>query len=166
MSRDFRYYESPARYERTAGDPPSVFLAGGIPNVAPWHDRMIRLLSASGRSMVVLNPRRADFPIGDPDAGREQVAWEHEHLRRADVTAFWFAESDPTVTVQPTTLLELGVALGEGRTIVVGADRAYPRRDILEYQLAHYGRVPLDSLESLVSGVLEKLSQVRGDSDE
>lgn len=156
----FRYYEAPAIYTRAAGDPPSVFLAGGIPNVALWHDHVVDLLKASGRSMVVLNPRRQNFPVGDPEAGRDQVAWEFGHLHKADVTLFWFAESDPAVTVQPTTLLELGVALGEGRRIVVGADRAYPRRDILEYQLAHYSRVALDSLESLVSGTLEMVAEV------
>lgn len=168
MADAFRYYESPAIYTPAAGDPPSVFLGGGIPNVAPWHDRVVELLKASGRPMVVLNPRRQNFPVGDPEAGRAQVAWEHEHLHKADISLFWFGESDASVTVQPTTLFELGVALGEGyrRVLVVGADRAYPRRDILEYQLAHYSPVPLDSLESLVSGVLEKVDDLSTDRDE
>jgi hypothetical protein len=157
----FRYYEAPAVYEPTETDPPSVFLGGGIPHVEPWHDRVIEMLRASGRSMVVLNPRRRDFPVGDPEAGRAQVAWEREHLHRADVTLFWFAASDPAVTVQPTTLWELAEALGEGyRRVVVGADHRYPRRDILEYQLFHYSRVALDSLESVVSGTLEVIDEV------
>ncbi len=160
---DFRLVEAPAFYCREASDPPSVFIAGGIPNVEPWHDRLVELLAATGRPMVVLNPRRRDFPVGDVEEGRRQVAWEHSHLRRAKVTSFWFAAPaegvDPALAVQPTTLLELGVALGEGRRVVVGADVRYPRLDILRNQLAHYPDVaPLRfHLPALVADVVFEL---------
>lgn len=160
---DFRYVEAPAFYVREKGDPPSVFIAGGMPNVEPWHDRLVELLAATGKPMVVLNPRRRDFPVGDVEEGRLQVRWEHSHLSRAKVTSFWFAAPaeavDPVMAVQPTTLLELGVALGEGRRIVVGADPRYPRLDILRNQLAHYpdvGRLVFH-LPGLVAAVVSEL---------
>lgn len=161
---DFRYVEAPAFYAREVGDPPAVFMAGGIPNVEPWHDRLVELLAATGKPMIVLNPRRRDFPVGDVEAGRAQVRWEHSHLHRVKVTSFWFAAPadgvDPVLAVQPTTLLELGVALGEGRRIVVGADLRYPRLDILRNQLAHYpdvGRLVFH-LPALVAAVVFELS--------
>lgn len=161
---DFRYVESPWNYYREQNDPRSVFLGGGIPNVKPWHDQVIELLSASGTPMVVLNPRREHFPVGDAEAGRQQVEWEHRHLHLADLTMFWFAAPadgvDPATVVQPTTLFELGVSLGESRRVVVGADPAYPRLDILRNQLAHYPDV-LDlrhNLPALVAAAVFELS--------
>lgn len=154
---DFRYYEAPNVYTPKLGDPPSVFLAGGIPGVEPWHDDAIRMLSGAGLSMVVLNPRRSDFPVGDPEAGRAQVAWEHQHLSIADITLFWFAATTDAHVVQPTTLFELGAALGEGRRIVVGADLRYPRRDIVVNQLAVWREPLRDSLAAVVADVVREV---------
>jgi hypothetical protein len=151
--------ESPDWYEPRP-DERTVFLAGGIPNVAPWHDRAVELLARAARPIAILNPRRRQFPIGDHEAVRQQVRWEHHHLHQpGGITLFWFGACDPAVTVQPTTLLELGQALGEGRRIVVGADPGYPRRDILEHQLAQHDGIPLHAtLEDTVSSVLRVFS--------
>lgn len=124
----FRYFEAPDYYEPTDGDPPAVFLAGGITGVARWHTHAVDYLRASGVPMVVLNPNRQNFPIHDPDAGLEQVSWEQHHLHLPDViTLMWFPASEPTVTTQPIAMFELGQALGEGRALVVGAHSDYPR---------------------------------------
>lgn len=147
---DIRYIEAPTEYRPVAGDPPSLFLAGGIPHVVPWHDDAVLLLEMVGEPVVILCPRRRDFPVGDPVAGELQVDWEHRHLHRASVTLFWFAAPDPDApvpaasVVQPTTLLELGVALGEGRRIAVGVDPLYPRPDIISNQLRQYPDVVVD----------------------
>lgn len=166
---EVRYIESPKAYRPEPGDPPALFLAGGIPNVQPWHDDAVMQLEMLGEPVVVLNPRRRNFPVDDPWAGAEQVVWEHRHLHRADVTLFWFAAPDPDApvpaesVVQPTTLLELGVALGEGRRIVVGADERYPRVDILINQLALYPDVVLhDSLGATVQAAVRLLGEVGG----
>jgi hypothetical protein len=86
-------------------------------------------LDAIGSPTVVLNPRRASFPLGQPDATREQTTWEYQHLRLADVILFWFCAE----AVQPIALYELGAHAARGTRLAVGTHPAYPRRlDVLE----------------------------------
>lgn len=133
------YIEAPARYRRSDGHGPSIFLAGGITGCPDWQAQARELLATT--PVVVLNPRRAHRVRPDGDVLAQQVAWEYHDLHRADLTLFWFPACDPRVTVQPITLLELGTAIAEarlrGRRIVVGADAGYPRRPDLEQQLRH-----------------------------
>jgi len=127
-----RYVEAPTYYEPQEEDPPAVFVAGGITGVPNFQAIAAREL-ADG-NCVVLNPRRANYPAGEPNAVREQVRWECHH-RKLDqlghplVTMFWFPG---TATPQPIALLELGAALARPRSarlaLVVGADPAYSRR--------------------------------------
>lgn len=121
------YVEAPAEPEST--EPSSVlFLAGGITGCPNWQHDAVRLLEEIGRPLTVLNPRRAHFPIEDPAAHEEQVAWECRHLKKADHVLFWF----PGTQVQPIALYELGMAAGTGRDITVGCDPAYSRaRDVV-----------------------------------
>jgi hypothetical protein len=118
-----RYFEAP--HPAPALTMPSVFLAGGITGCPDWQADATAMLLRQPR-IVIVNPRRADFPMGDPDAGREQIIWEQRNLHAVDVTLFWFPRSR---SVQPIALYELGQALGEGRRIAVGADPGFPRID-------------------------------------
>lgn len=113
----------------------SVFLAGGITGIQDWQARAVQLL-AEGEpgELAVLNPRRADFPLSDPDAHAEQVAWEHRHLARADVLLFWFAAGPSD---QPIALFELGAHTAHNRHLAVGADPDYSRRRDVVEQLRH-----------------------------
>lgn len=77
----------------------------------------------------------ADFPIHDPGAAAGQIAWEFEHLRRADVVLFWFPDSGPVV--QPIVLYELGAHAAAGKPIAVGCDPSYVRRADVVLQLGH-----------------------------
>ncbi|MET8704294.1 nucleoside 2-deoxyribosyltransferase domain-containing protein [Kitasatospora sp. NPDC004723] len=147
-----RYFEAPDYYVPAAGDPRAVFLAGGITGCWDWQAVLAEELLAEG--LVVLNPRRADFPIGDPSAAPAQIAWEHHHLHLpAVVTAFWFAAE----TVQPIALLELGAALDNpARRIALGAHPHYPRRlDVVEQaRLARPGLPVAASLDGLAAEVI------------
>ena len=106
-----------------------MFLGGGITGVERWHDHAAAVLADADPPVVVLNPNRVDFPIHDPGSGQEQVSWEQHHLHLPGViTLFWFPASDPRVTTQPIAMFELGQALGEGRSVVVGAHPRYPRQ--------------------------------------
>lgn len=128
-----RYVEAPAVHRPAPGDPPSVFLAGGITHCPPWQSEAARELA----DFVVLNPRRADFDVSDPSQTDVQIAWEYAHLLRADLTLFWFPACDAVLTVQPITLYELGAAAATpGRRLVVGADPGYPRRADVVTQLS------------------------------
>jgi len=128
-----RYFEAPDYFEPAPGDPLRVFLAGGITGCPDWQAPTAEELLDVG--LTVFNPRRRAFPIDDPTEAPRQIAWEHHHLRAADVTLFWF----PADQVQPIALFELGAALGEGRHIVIGAAPGYPRRLDIEHQVALAG---------------------------
>jgi len=107
---------------------PTVFLAGGITGVWDWQAEARRILE-SFPSGAMLNPRRADFPIHDPNAAEEQITWEFNALTHdSDWILFWFAEKE----IQPIALYELGRYAALGRNLVVGAHPDYPRRqDVL-----------------------------------
>ena len=82
------------------------FLGGGITNCPDWQKDVIRYLEYTNPSNLVLfNPRREDFPINNPCAAREQIAWEFKNLDRADIFSMYFCagESD-----QPICMYELG----------------------------------------------------------
>ncbi|MDP9798295.1 hypothetical protein J2S43_006807 [Catenuloplanes nepalensis] len=155
-----RYFEAPHPYQPAPGDPPAVFLAGGITGVERWHDRAAETLLAAG--LIVLNPNRADFPIHDPAAGPAQVAWEQRHLHLPGVlTLMWFPASDPAVTTQPIAMFEYGQALGERRRLVVGADPGYPRRADVRIlgELNRPGLVVHDTLGSLLTAAIAEATR-------
>lgn len=85
-----------------------VFLAGGITNCHNWQDKLINKLNtlvSEEDQLVVFNPRRENFPVGDPKAGHLQIAWEYKMLEKADIFSMYFCggESD-----QPICMYELG----------------------------------------------------------
>lgn len=160
----FRYFESPTYYRPEPGDPPAVFLAGGITGCPRWHDDAIDLLHATGLDMIVLNPNRENFPIGDPKAGREQVWWEQDHLLLPQtITMMWFPASDRAVTTQPIATFELGqclnpATLAAGRRVVVGCDPSYPR--VVDMQLMMAYHRPDDLVHSTLADVVAATSDV------
>jgi Nucleoside 2-deoxyribosyltransferase like len=111
-------------------DRPILFLAGGITRCPDWQAEMIRLLDPLPAGWLVLNPRRGRFPMGDPGAALEQIAWEHDGLRAARAIVFWF----PRESVCPIALYELGAWSMTERPLFVGAHEAYPRRADIEIQ--------------------------------
>lgn len=154
-----RYVEAPSEYlHPRADDPPAVFLAGGIPHCPDWQAEAVAELRRHGVPMVVINPRRRDFPFGDPAAAVDQVRWEHRHLHLPGLlTVFWFPACDPRFTVQPSTLVELGAALGENRPMVVGVDPGYPRADVVRLQCSTAGRGVI--VHSQLSAVLDEAAR-------
>lgn len=147
------YVEAPTYYRPQSCDGPSVFLAGGITGIAePWHAYTVDTLMSWPQPMVVINPHRAEFPIGNPSAAWEQVSWEQHHLKLVDVTLFWFPASDAAVTTQPIAMFELGQALGEGRRMVVGASPGYPREADVHMlcQLARPGLPVYSDLDDVI----------------
>ncbi|WP_216586412.1 nucleoside 2-deoxyribosyltransferase domain-containing protein [Streptomyces brasiliscabiei] len=124
-----RYVEAP---EEFTGSGSCLFLAGGITDCADW--QKIATAALDDLDIAVLNPRRSNFPLHDPNAEAEQVRWEYRHLRRAHLVMFWFPQS-PT-SHQPIALYELGALVGEGGALVVGTDPGYVRRTNVVTQLA------------------------------
>lgn len=109
---------------RHAWNGPTVFLAGSIEmgRAEPWQARVVEALSQTAPEVLCFNPRRAQWDASwthDPHDGpfAEQVHWELDHLKAADLILFVF---DPQ-TQSPVTLLELGLCLGQcpGKVVVV-----------------------------------------------
>lgn len=135
-------------------DCPALFLAGGITGCPDWQAAAITLLEGSG--WTLLNPRRTDFPIGDPDAAYRQIRWEHQRLREADAVLFWF----PCETLCPIVLYELGAWSMTNKPIFVGCHPRYPRRQDVEIQtgLARPDVTIVYSLDALCQSVRQGLA--------
>lgn len=126
------------------GISPSVFLAGGITRCPQWQDEVIEGLIHDEDGAIaggtIFNPRRRNFPIGDPDAAREQIAWEFHALHVADVFSMWFSDADSD---QPICMYELGryVAIRESEiprtleTVVIGVEPGYRREQDVRIQI-------------------------------
>lgn len=126
------YIESPANYNVFAADQSDllIFLAGGISHCPQWQKQMVSLLSDT--NLILLNPRREDFPIDDPSAALSQITWEHDYLRLASAILFWF----PCETLCPIVLFELGAWAMAEKLIFVGVHPDYLRRQDVEIQLS------------------------------
>jgi hypothetical protein len=114
--------------EEFDGQGNAIFCAGGISNCPDWQSKMVELLKPS--PWIILNPRRANFPIDNPNASKQQIAWEHKHLRLASAILFWF----PQETICPIALYELGAFSMTDKPLFVGIHPNYPRRQDVEIQ--------------------------------
>jgi hypothetical protein len=126
---------------------PSVFLAGGISDVGNWQANAIDLLDVP----LIFNPRRENFPMGDEEEGRKQIAWEFEHLHQAEVVLFWFSWE----TLQPIALYELGRWVAQDKILAVGCHPEYQRRfDVIEQLQLAKPEIPVrSSLEDVCADV-------------
>ncbi len=143
-----KYIESPIWWSWKDGTQ-SIFLAGGITGCPDWQQDMRRRLDQT--SLTLINPRRADFPIGDPGAAQDQIKWEHEHLHRASGIMFWFCAE----TLNPIVLYELGAWSTTDKPIFVGVHPDYKRIQDVEIQtgLERPDVEVVFSLEALASNV-------------
>ena len=133
-----------------------VFLAGGISNCPDWQAEIIKKLK-DFPGITLYNPRRANFPMDDPNAAEEQITWEYEKLKAADIIVFWFSRG----SLNPIVLYELGRwGNSTAKTIVVGIDEGYERRQDVEIQtrLSRRSEFPFyNSLDEVVKAVKEFL---------
>jgi hypothetical protein len=141
-----RLIEAPAEW---TAEQTSLFLGGGISGCPDWQARMIELLS--GVDLVLLNPRRENYPWNDPAAAHEQIVWEHRHLRRATALLFWF----PGETLCPITLYELGAWSMTSKPLFVGTHPDYSRRldIVIQTGLVRPGVPVVSTLEELAGQV-------------
>ena len=106
----------------------SVFLAGGITNCPDWQSEVVD--SLKNTDITIFNPRRKNFPIHDPNASFEQIKWEFQKLREADILSFWFSRG----SLNPIVLFEYGSALEREKSVIVGVDPDYERKRDVEIQ--------------------------------
>lgn len=144
-----KYIEAPNDYNiDDIGD--TVFLAGGITDCPDWQQDMVKLLGNT--DLTLLNPRRANFPIHDPNAALAQITWEHVALRNALAISFWF----PRETICPIVLYELGAWSMTSKPIFIGVHPEYQRRQDVEIQtkLARPEIEIVYSLEDLANQII------------
>lgn len=106
----------------------NVFLSGGIVDCPDWQSEVVNKLKDI--NITIFNPRRKNFPIHDPNASFEQIKWEFNKLRDADILSFWFSRG----SLNPIVLFEYGSALERDKKIVIGIDPDYERRLDVEIQ--------------------------------
>ncbi len=140
---------------------PVMFLAGGITNCPDWQAEVIELLKDV--DVTLLNPRRANFPIGDPGAAQKQIEWEHHMLRWADWILFWF----PCETLCPIVLYELGAWTVMTRPLFIGVHPDYARKQdvMIQTRLVRSDQEIVFSLEGLVDLVKAKVEVVEKTHD-
>ena len=108
-----------------------LFLAGSITDCPDWQSQVIKQLK-DVEGLTIFNPRRKDFPMGDPTEAEKQIVWEYNHLKEADVISFWFDKG----SLGPITLYELGrwANSSDKKLICVGMDLEYKRKQDVEIQ--------------------------------
>ena len=130
-----RVTEAPV-YDELSLDNIHVFLAGGITGCPEWQGKLIEMLSDLPDDVVLFNPRRVDFPMGDPDAGLTQIKWEFDMLDECDIFSMWFCKE----TIQPICMYELGRCMARWEfgekpdCVTIGVDPDYERRLDVEVQ--------------------------------
>ena len=134
-----------------------LFLAGGISNCPDWQTEVVQALDDF--DLFVANPRRSYGLEKTGDAAAKQIAWEHEMLKRASVTMFWF----PAGALQPIALLELGRKMTENKPLVVGVDELYERRfDVEQQLLLERKEKPLYNLADTASRAAKEYYKILG----
>lgn len=119
--------EHTSHYNPEPGDV-SLFLGGGITGCSDWQSEIRQMLQVT--RLTVINPRRENWPINDPEAATKQIAWEFDHLQKASAIMFWF----PPETLCPITLFEYGKWIVRNKPLFVGCHPDYARKLDVEVQ--------------------------------
>lgn len=144
-------FKAPENYKSAiTTDRKIIFLAGSVEmgKAEPWQERIANELKST--SLVLLNPRREDWDSSwsqtkDDPRFSEQVNWELDGIRDADVVAFYF---DPN-TASPITLLELGSCIHRKKAVVC-CPEGYFRKGNVDIVCDRYGIDQVGSLEELI----------------
>ena len=142
---------------------PTVFLAGGITNCPDWQKETISLLA--DELITILNPRRKNFPIHDPNAAKEQIEWEFHALNNANIFSMWFCNANSD---QPICMYELGrhLALHSNNldAVVIGIEPGYRRaQDVFIQSGLIDSSIPLrisDNLQDHATNIKEAVKKL------
>lgn len=135
-----RVITAPETYEPSRTDF-KVFLAGGITKCPDWQAEVIKQLGEHEyKNLVLFNPRRDNFPIGDAAQAAAQIAWEYEMLEQCDIFSMYFCASESD---QPICMYELGrnivrmqmrFPIDWEKRIVIDIEDGYRRKKDVIYQ--------------------------------
>ena len=102
----------------------SIFLAGPIHGVHDWQSEIAK--EFEHLDITFFSPRRSDYETFDYT---EQVQWESEHLRYADLIVFCVPPKDYDVVGRyyaQSTIYEFSEWINKGKNIIAYIDNAYP----------------------------------------
>ncbi|KAI1768654.1 hypothetical protein GGR53DRAFT_384825 [Hypoxylon sp. FL1150] len=136
----------------------TVFLAGTTTPTADRDWREILIESLADQPVTVINPYRSDWDSTWREEitcqpFREQVQWELDMQGSADIIVFYFHPS----TDAPISLLELGLAAGTKKPIVV-CPEGYKKRGNVLLVVEHYELEAVDNLEAVKQAIVNRLS--------
>lgn len=126
-----------------------LFLAGGITNCPDWQRGVIKRLK-DFKNLTIYNPRRKNFPIDNLNAAEQQITWEYNHLRDADIISFWFSRG----SLNPIVLYELGRwGNSMDRRIVIGMDSEYERKQdvVVQTRLSKPGLEVCENFDDFIN---------------
>ena len=121
-----------------------IFLAGGITNCRNWQQEVIKGIQnkyIDTEDMIIINPRRENFPIGDKSESVRQIDWEFRMLERCDIFTMYFCSGESD---QPICMYELGRNIIRMQTrfpsnweqrIVVSSEYKYKRKTDVNIQV-------------------------------
>lgn len=136
---------------------PSAIFYGAIQPEPAWQTSLA--VSLSDLPIDIIDPRRDDWDstwqedISCPKF-KEQVEWEMDHAKIADVIVFYFLPGALT----PIALLELGMYAGTGKAIVCCPEGFYKRGNV-QMVCLRYGIELLDNLDDLKEHVRARLKE-------
>jgi len=137
-----------------------LFLAGGITNCPDWQTDAINAIGTLDEelklNLTIYNPRRPNFDINQTNVVEEQIVWEFDHLKNADIICFWFAKG----SINPIVLYELGKwgnsKEGLDKTIIIGCDPEYPRITdvVIQTLLVNENALITDNFDSFLNELM------------
>ena len=143
---------SPGRIIRCPNELPTskqqwyVFLAGPIQGAPEWQNSIDMI-----PGVTFLSPRRVSY---DNFNYNEQVNWETEAMRTADVILFWIPEEAEHIEGRgyaQTTRTEFGEYIAMGKKVIIGIYDKFPGRRYFASKCKQYGITELhDSLQGVI----------------
>lgn len=129
-----------------------VFLMGPIQGAQDWQYKLPEI-----PGVTWINPRRPSYPVPNFDYN-QQVRWETDGLRMANLVLCWIPEPSEKVagrSYAQTTRFELGENIARGKRIILGAYNDFPGRKYLVYKAEQNSNV--DGVYSSIEDCLEAL---------
>ena len=122
----------------------SVVFLGGNCRGNKWREECMRHYNDKG--ITLISPYRESFPNPETNAKAhaEVVAWERDAIQKADIAIFWLGSG----LSNQASRVEIGYALGAGKTVLVGAEEDFLG---VEHLSAFGGLVFANSLPSLLT---------------
>lgn len=128
-----------------------VFL-GGSSRGNDWREKFYEEFKENSE-ITFVSPFRSQYPNpeSDPKGHSEVVEWERTAIASCDIAIFWLG----TNLSNQAARVEMGYALGTGKTVIVGAEDSFLG---LEHLSSFGGIVLSDSLESMITRLSAELT--------